>query len=256
MSENTLPVRAYYRARFRGPKPREGWIAADYSRIEVEVEVYPETRTRWRARVIPTRGELRVISQTPDQAKAQVAALYEERLSDWKAFDFAGGGRRPARNIPELMTHLASKASGDQPLPRQEQVRSACGKEIRRLQVVELGMEIRCGQCKLIAEQDSAGTPTEPRALQSHIANAVQAFIEHRWNSVPQFHIGDLRKYVAEKVKGKIAPSSPDRVLMTLRAEGVVAYEVINESQRLYEVTASEQYASADGSPPDDGSEG
>lgn len=253
MAERKLPDKALYRATFRGPRPRANWVGISYSKITVLVEVYPETRTRWRARVLPTRGQLDVTAQTPDHAQAQVAALYEEQVTEWVALDFESGGKKPAKNVLPVMTHIAEK--DNPPLPRQETVRAACGKEVRRLQVVEPDMEIRCVQCAIIAAADAAAAEEKERPENAgHISKAVQDFMSYRLDRAPEFHIGDMRAFVADRVAG-LAPSSADRAFMSLRDEGVISYEIVNQAQGLYRAFEATDHAKIGDPPPTDGGE-
>ena len=49
-----------------------------------------------------------------------------------------------------------------------------------------------------------------------------------------EFHVEALRKYVADR--HQVAPASPDRVLRSLRQDGVIDYEVVSRRQSLYRV--------------------
>ncbi len=53
-----------------------------------------------------------------------------------------------------------------------------------------------------------------------------------------QFHVEELRQYVADRVK--VAPASADRILRALRQQGRLNYRVVNRRASLYELTAPE----------------
>ena len=51
-----------------------------------------------------------------------------------------------------------------------------------------------------------------------------------------EFHMEELRRWVEERVGGKIAPDSPGRVLRELRRKGFINYRVVNRSRSLYQL--------------------
>lgn len=72
------------------------------------------------------------------------------------------------------------------------------------------------------------------KRCKSKLAPFVIAFFQNRGIGA-QFHGGDLSRYVS--ACSPCAPSSPDRIMRDLAEDGVLAYEVINRRQSLYEIT-------------------
>jgi len=68
--------------------------------------------------------------------------------------------------------------------------------------------------------------------VRSQIGHHIEAFLGDHLNQ--EFHADDMRRYVAERVNGYIAPASADRILRDLRQKGVVNYKVTNRRQSLY----------------------
>lgn len=73
--------------------------------------------------------------------------------------------------------------------------------------------------------------PTELKRVTSRIANAVLAFC-HGKN---EFHAAALREHVDTKC-GVTAPGSADRVLRSLRAQGLLDYKCISRRDSLYQL--------------------
>ena len=53
-----------------------------------------------------------------------------------------------------------------------------------------------------------------------------------------EFHMRELTEFVTNKVRGYVAPGSPDRIMRLLRKQGVLNYEVVSRSKSLYKITA------------------
>lgn len=73
------------------------------------------------------------------------------------------------------------------------------------------------------------------KSVSKRIGEAVLTFAAQRaLLNNPQFHAGDLRKFVDAIVGTKVAPGSADRILRMKRQSGELNYTVINRSQSLY----------------------
>lgn len=70
----------------------------------------------------------------------------------------------------------------------------------------------------------------EKQRVSDRIAGAIVAFWLAREG---EFHVEELRAYV-ERVVGKTAPASADRILRDLRQRKVINYVVVSRSQSLY----------------------
>ena len=152
MNETRHP-KAVYRAHFTGRIPRghELQIKLDCT---VEVEVYPVNATRWRARILPTKARLDVTGASAEQVQREVAELYTTQVSPWERFDVESPV--PRRRASPRVTHLMN----DDPLPKQDHVKAACGKIVRRKQIVRGVSDLLCAQCLIIAEK--GGEPECP----------------------------------------------------------------------------------------------
>ena len=166
--QNTIPERCLYRATFRNPIPRSHQLQLKI-KCDLLVEIYAETRQRWRARIMPTAARLDVSGPSPAHVKQQVRDLYEEQVSDWAVYDEQIGRPIPEpKPQPRPPTHIMS----DKPLPEQKQVRAVCGKLVSRAQIVadqtvEQWLEARrdmgflkgaetlilCAQCRIILKK-------------------------------------------------------------------------------------------------------
>ena len=56
-----------------------------------------------------------------------------------------------------------------------------------------------------------------------------------------EFHMEELRRWVEERVGGKIAPDSPGRILRELRGKRFLNYRVLNRRQSLYQLVWIEE---------------
>jgi hypothetical protein len=54
----------------------------------------------------------------------------------------------------------------------------------------------------------------------------------------PLFFMSDLTRHVSNYPSIKVAPSSPDRILRHLRAQGKIRYECVSRSKSMYKVLA------------------
>lgn len=73
--------------------------------------------------------------------------------------------------------------------------------------------------------------------VEQGIADVVLDYCRRRLDlGVPEFHMSALLGYVKSKVVA--APSSPDRILRKLRADGKLAYRVVDRGASLYEIEA------------------
>lgn len=68
------------------------------------------------------------------------------------------------------------------------------------------------------------------RRVTEAISKHVTAFV----STHTEWHVETLRQYVFDRVDGYVAPSSPDRILRSLRQQGVIDYEVISRRKSLY----------------------
>lgn len=168
--QNTIPARCFYRATFRNPIVRKHQLCVKVL-CDVEVEIYPETRQRWRARILATGARLDVSGPSPDNVKSQVRDLYEEQVSDWAIYD-EQIGKPMAEPQPHRPPPAHIMATNAKPLPEQKQVRAVCGKVVHRRQIVadqnlDQWLEARrdaafvggaeqlitCSQCRIIIKQ-------------------------------------------------------------------------------------------------------
>lgn len=76
--------------------------------------------------------------------------------------------------------------------------------------------------------------PHERQRVAANIGAVVLAFCIERLRQGGQFHMAELNAYVQKHHES--APASADRILRQLRAEGKVAYEVLNRSESLYQL--------------------
>jgi hypothetical protein len=75
--------------------------------------------------------------------------------------------------------------------------------------------------------------PAERERVASRIAGAIFDFFWDRPAGF-QWHADELLGHV-EKLVGKIAPDSPNRILRQLKRQRQINYHVVNRSQSLYE---------------------
>ena len=57
------------------------------------------------------------------------------------------------------------------------------------------------------------------------------------------FRMEDLKRFVENRVKGRIAPASTDRILRQLRQQGFLDYIVVSRRQSLYRIVPVERPA-------------
>jgi hypothetical protein len=70
--------------------------------------------------------------------------------------------------------------------------------------------------------------------VSNRIADAIMSFVEFKKATGERhFYVGDLHSFV-QATGGFAAPSSPDRVLRSLRQAGYLDYKVVNRAQSLY----------------------
>lgn len=180
---------ALYHATFKNPIMRKHQLCIKI-RCEVEVEIYPESPQRWRARILATGTRLDVSGPSSAAVKAQVRNLYEAQVTDWAAYDQQQADAR-ALTTPAPPAHIMATsdkpqplagctmerrrrqahimATSARPLPLQKQVRAVCGKVVHLRQIVaEQNLEqwlearrdagfltgaedlITCSQCRII----------------------------------------------------------------------------------------------------------
>lgn len=166
--QKTIPARCLYRAVFRNPIARKHQLKVRVL-CDVEIEIYPETQQRWKARSRASGHRFDVSGPSPLHVQKQIGDLFEEQVTDWAVYDEQIG-----KPIPEPQPHRKPPAHimGDNPLPEQRQVRAVCGKLVSRTQIVgdqtvEQWLEARrdmgflkgaetlvlCGQCRIILKQ-------------------------------------------------------------------------------------------------------
>ena len=68
--------------------------------------------------------------------------------------------------------------------------------------------------------------------VRSRISAAIVEFIKER----STFHADELRQHVSDRVLGRLAPGSSDRVLRDLRQTGILNYRVVSRRGSLYEM--------------------
>lgn len=86
------------------------------------------------------------------------------------------------------------------------------------------------------APADSAG---ERRRVTGQVQRAVLDFFALRLrNEAPVFHMGDLTRYVAERVP--TAPDSAGRIMRLLSAEGRLAYELVSRARSEYRAVSTD----------------
>lgn len=129
---NTIPARCLYRATFRNPIARRHQLQVKV-RCDVEIEIYPETRQRWKARTAGTRCRFDVSGSTPEHVQKQIRELFEEQVSEWAVYDEQIGKPMPE---PKPQRKPAAHIMSDNALPEQKTVRSLCGKLVHRNQIV------------------------------------------------------------------------------------------------------------------------
>lgn len=82
-----------------------------------------------------------------------------------------------------------------------------------------------------------ADSLTERRRVAGVVQNAVLEFFRLRErNAAPEFHMGDLTRYVADRVA--TAPDSAGRIMRALAAAGRLDYELVSRPRSLYRVLA------------------
>ena len=71
--------------------------------------------------------------------------------------------------------------------------------------------------------------------VRAAIGDSIVRFLKERLASGRvQFHADELRRYVT--AVHPTAPASADRILRSLRQDGVIAYQCVDRSKSLYEV--------------------
>lgn len=167
--QETIPARCLYRAVLRNPITQKHQLKVRVL-CDVEVEIYPETRERWKARSRATGHRFDVSGPSPLHVQKQIEELFEKQLTGWAVYDEEIG-----KPMPELkpQPRPPSHIMGDKPLPEQKQVRAVCGKLVNRNQIVadqsvEEWLEARrdmgflkgaetlilCAQCRIILKQE------------------------------------------------------------------------------------------------------
>ena len=135
--QETIPARCLYRATFRNPIARSHQLQLKV-RCDVEIEIYPESRQRWKARSTASGRRFDVSGPTPAHVQKQIRELFEEQVSEWAVYDEQIGKPMPEpKGQPKPPTHIMC----DDPLARhidarKNCVRAICGKLVRRRQIV------------------------------------------------------------------------------------------------------------------------
>lgn len=101
-------TKTYCRATFRGWIPRPGEIQLNFN-APVEVEIFPETKERWKVRARPGRGVYAGIEGAPAYCQALIAERFREQVSAWTWYDAKGNLIPEPETDP--FTHLAGDAS-------------------------------------------------------------------------------------------------------------------------------------------------
>lgn len=78
--------------------------------------------------------------------------------------------------------------------------------------------------------------------VSERIGGAVQEFIKLHLDSSKTFYASELQTFVAARC-GKVAPSSPTRILQNLRASGILNYCILNRRKSLYQALPNEERA-------------
>lgn len=77
---------------------------------------------------------------------------------------------------------------------------------------------------------------TQLNRVETNIGKTIKAFFTGRLSGpMRQFRGDELRQFVNDNTNKTVAPASADRVMRSLRRQGVINYRLVSRSQSLYE---------------------